>query len=68
MLTVCSKKQKRLKLLVDNSMDKVDNDFNLANLITDYKERQRDKALTKMRSRFRELFVRPIGMEGGSDE
>ena len=38
-------------------MDKVDNDFNLTNIIIDYKERQREKVLTKMKSRFGELFV-----------
>ena len=46
-------------MCVDNSIDKVDNDFNLTNMIIDFKERQREKVLTKMRNKFRELFIYP---------
>ena len=56
-MVVRSKLQKRVKKVLDESSEKIDNDFNLTNVIIDYKERQREKIMGKMKKRFQDLFV-----------
>lgn len=43
--------------MLEKSLDENENDFNLINLVIDYKERQREKALNKMQSKFKEKLV-----------
>ena len=44
------------KIPEDNA-ESLEIDFNLTNMIVDYKERQRDRILTKLREHLREKFV-----------
>jgi len=42
---------------LEESIEKIDNDFNLVDIIIDYKERQKEKILTKMKTKFYALLV-----------
>ena len=57
MLTVRSSRQNRVFNVLEESIEKIDNDFNLTNVIIDYKERQKEKILVKMKSKFYALFI-----------
>ena len=54
-------RNKRLLSVLNKSTDEVDNDFNLTNIIIDYKERQREKILNKMKQVFREKLIVKAG-------
>ena len=54
---VRSEKSKRLKTVLEECSDKIENYFNLNNVIIDYEERQMEKLMKKMKKKFYELFV-----------
>ena len=56
-LFVRTKTSKRMINILNKSIESAEDDFNLTNMIIDYKERQREKVLTRMKEVFRELFV-----------
>ena len=56
-LCVRTRNSKRLIGILNKSFDESADDFNLTNMIIDYKERQRERVLTRMKDVFRELFI-----------
>ena len=61
LLCIRGKTNTRLLSVLNKSTDEVDTDFNLTNLIVDYKERQREKILNKMKQAFREKLIFKAG-------
>ena len=53
----------RLLSVLNKSAEETDTDFNLTNIIIDYKERQREKILNKMKISFREKLIVKAGTQ-----
>ena len=60
-MCVRSRNNERLLSVLNKSAEETDTDFNLTNIIIDYKERQREKVLNTMKQVFREKLIVKAG-------
>ena len=56
-ICIRSRENKRMIRVVNDSLEKTENDFNLTSMITEYKGRMQEKILNKMKSEWRDMFI-----------